>query len=211
MRLKKNMLFPMAMLAFFLIGLPLGSYYYLKRGYNYRLAALQALDNDFGKLPEFTIVGPEGEAISSSALNGGLVVVNFFPEGDENLKAKLGDYLYRLHDQFDDRNEVAFVTHLRDSAQAEAFLQKYELTDKEQCFFVPGGKDFPAKYAHEGLPDWKGQTIYPYFLLADSSLTIRNFYDMRQDTSIKRLVEHMAMIIPRKPERDIIFKRETEK
>ena len=48
-------------------------------------------------------------------------------------------------------------------------------------------------------------------VLADTTLTIRRYYDLREEQQIKRMVEHIAIILPRIEEKDLVFQREIEK
>jgi hypothetical protein len=202
----------MAVLLFFLVVLPMGSYYYLKQGYDYRLAALNELDNDLGKLPGLSLMDIDSHAVVVPELQGNLVVVNFYPAEDKGLQEQLGVYMSKLHDQFDDRNDVQFIMHSPVGADAQAlrkYREDYEFEDAGQCHILPTEDREYLEYKHDSLPPMAQP--YPYFFLSDTTLTIRNFYDMREENDMKKLVEHIAMILPRIPEKDIVFKRDAEK
>ena len=48
-------------------------------------------------------------------------------------------------------------------------------------------------------------------VLADLSSQIRHYYDPMVNEDMGKLVEHMAMILPQDKDKDIVFRRESEK
>ena len=52
---------------------------------------------------------------------------------------------------------------------------------------------------------------YPYFVLIDNELTIRNYYNINEEASMNRLVEHLAIILPRERREKAEHRPEKEK
>lgn len=214
--IKKELVVPMLAFAFFLVLLPLGSYYYLKKGYDYRLAALNELKNDYGTIPTFDLVDTDSQQISTTALKVNLVLLNIFPAAYPELQKTLGETLVKLHDQFDDRNDLQFIFQVPSEqspsiSQLQAYQEQYEFADPGQCHLLATPTTTIAALNRDSLPRWQLNDSYPYFFLTDTTLTIRHYYDYSKLEDVKKLVEHIAIMLPRQEEPDIIFKRDTEK
>ncbi len=198
-----------------LVLLPLGSWYYLQQGLDYRLSALHELE-DFGALPAFTLRTIDGQPLERADLAGKVVIAAFMTTGDAGQRQNFGEELRRLHLQFDEGDGVVFLTHLldtlADTPEAVArFASDYELNDEQQCFFLTGPPATIRQLAGDAykIPGkLEGNT---YLALTDTTLTVRKHFDIAQPEEVKRLVEIVAIILPQVKERDLVFKREQEK
>jgi hypothetical protein len=198
-----------------LIVFPAVSWYYLNSGLQYRRAAMEELD-DYGTFPNAPWTLADGSAISPAFLHGKMILANVLPVEDQELYQQFGRTIQKLHDQFDERNELAFLALVPgDSAQvyerAEAFRNAFELSDNAQIFFLTVGKEKLGDIRSRILQPQEGVNEDALFLLADTSATIRRYYDVREEADIKRLVEHIALLLPLKKDRELIFRREAEK
>jgi len=210
----RNILQMLALLLF-LVVLPLGSWIYLRNGLDYRLEALEEL-RDYGSIAPFELPTYKQDTVAPAILQGKLVVASFLDFSDEALTRRTGEYLNKLHEQFDERPDLLFLQHVLDDPGGEriqAFELEHRLNDQDQCLFLvdPSG-DMEARvriaYRFSEAP---AAPIPAQLVLADTTLTIRHYYDLRNEAEIKRMVEHIAIILPRVEERDLVFKRETEK
>ncbi|MCB0634458.1 MAG: hypothetical protein R2824_32750 [Saprospiraceae bacterium] len=208
-------IFQFGALVMLLIVFPAVSWYYLNSGLQYRKAAMEELD-DYGTFPNAPWTFADGSVISPSFLQGKMILAHVLPAAGQELDEQFGHTLQKLHHQFDERNELVFLSLVPgDSAQvaqrAEQFKTTYSLNDGAQIFFLQVGKD--------KLEDIRSRILQPredidqdvLFLLTDTSATIRRYYDVREESEIKRLVEHIALLLPLKKDRELIFKREAEK
>lgn len=201
-----------------LVAFPAISWYYLQIGLDYRLDTMDKL-GDYGKIPAFELITYKLDTLDREDTESNMIVASFFDLDNESLRRSFGENLGKLHDQFDDRNDLLFLQHLlSDVPSAEeisTFEIKYELSDEEQCYFFVGGQPPLEQLAREGyrLPLEQDPELAenPYLVLVDTTGTIRRYYDVRKSEEVKLLVEHIALLLPRQKERDLVFKREQEK
>ncbi|MCB0571331.1 MAG: hypothetical protein KDC66_16280 [Phaeodactylibacter sp.] len=198
-----------------LVGLPLGSWYYLQTGLDYRLQT-RAEMKDYALVPGFTLLNDNDSLVSQNRFQDGLVVGYFFSEPQAEI---YGNTLARLHGQYDERDDIFFLAFNPDTSAAGrsrmlAFAQQYQLADPEQCFFLSGTEDeLQSLAAACKLPFEEHQmslTDNALLFFADS-LIVRGYYDMRRPDELKRLIRHVTYNIPLKKEKELIFQREKEK
>lgn len=213
-----------------LVILPAGSWYYLRSGFSYQKQAWSEL-KDYGQIPSFNLTTQEGVPFKQSDLKGKIVVSNFLSIDQEDSAAKM-DLVKKMHVQFDDRKDMVFVFYGMNSAEdtaadLKAFAEKNGVTDHQQCIFLNGDDSEIRQILQSGFkvpqldqPKDKDNKYelsstavndYPYFILSDTSSMIRNYYDYREEAAITRMIEHIAMILPRAPEKDIELRRDKEK
>lgn len=202
---RKKILQTLALLLF-LVGLPLGSWYYLREGYNYRKALLDDL-GQMGQVPQMSATDIRDSLISMENLRGKVLVLGAIAVGDQTaIEAIRG-----LSDQFAESRAVVFALFGND---AEATRQLGEAYRKQEeaypgmFLFFPGGNPESASLL-ESLPFPEGRGRY--VALADTSHTIRRVYDLGSPAEVKRLVEHLTIVIPGKRTPKPVVKREIEK
>ena len=201
-----------------LVALPAGSWFYLSKGLNYRLRALEELGNH-GGIGDFQLATAGGDTLGRAGIAGRIVVASFFSPSDEALRRRYHEQLSRLHRQFDDGQEVLFLQHLPlDSAlalaRASELQREYGLDDPEQVYFLTGGSpplEVLARDVYRLPAPELAPAENPHLVLADSTLTIRRYYDARQLPEFKRLVEHIAMMLPPQKRKNLVFQREQER
>ena len=210
----------------FIIGMPLGSWYFLQKGFDYNKEIMSELHN-YGRIPDFSLVNQNGDTLTRADMEGKVLVINFFNKEKSSFPLTM-DYLRKIR-QFDDRNDIVFVSHALNSGMGfnlNAIAEKEKLNNNHNLFLKG---DQVEKLLLEGyqIPDLekrgedkkiprstdfsKLNKDYPYFVLVDVSGTIRNYYDINNEKSITRMIEHIALILPRSAEEKAELKRETEK
>ncbi len=197
-----------------LVIFPLGSWYYLRTGLDYRLQAMQEM-KDYGKMPGFALYNYNDSLINAERFAEGLVVGYFFSGRHENLYA---EKLAKLHEQFDERDDVFFLafadTITANRGRMEQFATTHTLVDDEQNFYLLGSPEEVGRLAEGShIPfEESGMSLSDNSLLffADS-LMVRGVYDMEEEGSMKRLVKHMTLNIPPKKDKELLFEREVEK
>lgn len=215
MAISSRTIFQFGALIMLLIVFPAVSWYYLNSGLQYRRAAMEELD-DYGTFPNAPWTMVDGSTISPGFLHGKMILANVLPAKDEGLYDQFGHTLQKLHHQFDERNELVFLSLVPgDSAQvinrAERFRESFDLNDGAQLFFLQVGNNKLEELRSRLLQPQEEISEDAMFLLTDTSATIRRYYDVREEADIKRLVEHIALLLPLKKDRELIFRRETEK
>ncbi len=220
-----------AALLLFLVGLPLGSWYYLDKGLTYNKELMAEL-KDYGQMPDFKFMDENGNSLSKKQFAGKVVVVNFFNTSSNSYTKKV-DYLQRFYKQFHAVKELAVVSFSLEpdrtnSDDLQAVAKKADLAN-DQNVYLTGDRAEMLRVLAKGfqVPDLKNRaedrTIprsnslsslpneYPYFVLIDDKGMIRNYYDVNDEKAVINLVEHTAMIIPKKSEEKAVLKREKEK
>lgn len=217
-----------------LIIFPILSWVYLKAGLDYQREARAELIN-YGELPEFRFTNFKGEEFNKDSLKSEMAILSFIGE-NENYNKTMLEMMQQLHTQFGKSNNLQFlVMPLLRSKASVTYLQnlanEYQLNDEVQHHFLSGivsniqlwlGEEI--KIPTEKIVDekevttWKlesnaSQAIndYPFFVLVDTAHTIRNYYNYTNYDEVKRMVEHIAIILPQPKERDAIIQREKEK
>jgi len=218
-----------------MIIFPLLSWFYLKQGLDYQRSTRSELVN-YGKLAPFGLSNLKGQEFNLDSLKSQMAVISFIGENDSDNKTML-KMQQQLHDQFGKSNNLHFlaIPLLKNKATFQYLgdlANEYNLTDPIQHHFLSGkilairnwlGTEIKVpkeKVAKEegGTPLWILEkdhsneiTDYPYFVLVDTSMNIRNYYNYKNYDEVKRMVEHIAIILPQPKQRDAIIQREKEK
>lgn len=212
---KIRSIFNIVALFLMVIALPALSWYYLKRGFDDRIATMGEIQ-DFGKIPSFSLSTTSGETISENDLERNVVVASFLSTEHPELRSIYGKRLNKLQDQFHDRNRVKFAIHQvgdtsNTSDRLKQFAKAYELNNKPAVLLLNNGAQLATSAYKLPLEQKIKLEDNPYLVLIDTTLTIRNYYDVRAEEEMKKLVHHLTMILPPTPRKDIYFKREKEK
>jgi len=210
--------FQLGALVLLLIVFPAASWYYLNSGLQYRRTAMSEL-KAYGHFPDQSWTLVNGDPLSPDFLQKKMLVAYVLPDRSQDpLTGAFGQTLKQLHDQFDERDELVFLTVFHGEGSemarsADQFTENFGLTDEEQLFFVGVNEPEFAGMQKSIFQPKPGPADEPgaFFLLTDTTSTIRRYYDVRQESEVKRLVEHIALLLPLKKDRELIFKREVEK
>jgi len=187
-----------------LVVLPLGSWYYLQGGLNWRKQAQSELQ-DYGKIRSATIIYADGT--KENLLQGKVCVIHFFgsnPDLTEENR-KILDTCERLFTQFGYKpgaqiDEFRMVM-IAQGGTAEFKTHAQTLPSSEYVNWVWTG----------ALGSWQtilfnGYDMYcqrnninpvsHYYALSDTSGTIRRFYNAMDEKEVGRMVEHIALLLP---------------
>jgi hypothetical protein len=196
----------------FLVVLPVGSWYYLRSGYQYRKAALEELQ-DLGKVQAFSAVTSSGDTLSEKDLEGHTLIAAFLPEEAGERKALIGQ-LDKLYRQFDARNDILFVSHYEagtplDTSMAETYPL---MQDTVQWVAFALSPDMYLSMAKDSYGVFEGDRVNSSLLtLVDTASVIKRHYDSKDNQQMGRLIEHITIVMPRTPEKDVLIRREKEK
>jgi len=221
----KNIIQGLALSAM-LIAFPAMSWYYLQAGFNYQLNARQEL-KDYGEIPFQNGISLQSQTIDNEQLKKNLSVFCFLNTTRDNT-AQLA-LLKKLNRQFADEKVLFLVYDLNGNMEAlKTKAATYELLNDKKVWLMDADQtnslailkgiqkpDFEKGKDTDGnltlTPIAKGTTDYPYFVLVDTKLQIKNYYDYQNEDQVKRLVEHLAMIMPREKQMKPEIYREKEK
>ncbi|MCR9102589.1 MAG: hypothetical protein NXI25_21730 [bacterium] len=198
-----------------LVVLPLGSWYYLQTGLNYRIQAINELE-DIAPLADFELVNYNDSLIDAARFADQLVIGHFYTGAHQ--KAYF-DLLQRMKEQFDERKDVYFLTFragtdIATRAESAQLLLDSGVEDPEQFFFLHGEAAQVANLAEamklEGTVQSGSLVDNARLFFADSAM-VRSTYDMNNAEDLKLLIKHITLNLHPVEEPDIIFERETEK
>ena len=215
-----------------LVGFPLLSWYYLTTGYNYQMDARSEL-KDYGKLPSFSFTNHLGGTYTSDSLENIMSVISFFGKNGK-ANQEMFNVMRKLNTQFGDNPNlellIVSIESEVDSPGVLAGLFAVNQFDEKQHHFLTSsdldiqrwigeGIKVPTKWevkenepAEIQLEENKSGKIedFPFFILVDKNQTIRNFYHVDKENEIKRMVEHIAILLPREVKPDIEMKEKKE-
>lgn len=205
----------------FLILLPAGGYYYLTKG---KMAYLE--NREFltpkGKLPAFEMTDAMGNTVRNDSLAGKFFVANFFRAGCKGDCLKMNEAMANWLEVFNDRNDVAAVSHVIGSDSLLAGLADefdwYKNANSDQWKLVGGSEEELAKLALDGyrLREQRNRSEEnwlddPVLILMDDSLQVRAFFNCLQPDSLSQLIYNTAWLFPPVPKPKIKYRPETEK
>lgn len=174
----------------FIIGAPAVSYIYLTYGLDYRKEALAALQPKSSVQP-FQLVVDSSYTLIDDQMQGRVTLVSFVEGKDEDWT-----YLSALYDQYNARKELQFWTF-------------YELVSPPDS--ISSTNDWKLfELQRDAYSTWS-QTAFAvevpeyHHMLIDTANSVRNVYNADQRQQLVQLIEHMAIVLPRTAESDIIY------
>ncbi|MEL7021518.1 MAG: hypothetical protein AAGK47_07920 [Bacteroidota bacterium] len=209
-RSKSRNVFQILALFLMLVILPFGSFYYLRKGFNYQKAAWAELQ-DRAVVPRFELRDLRGNIVDSDSLSRKIVVANFVSYDDLKDNALWVERFQQLSGQFHDRKEFEIISYLTDkdslaANERAALLEGSGLRNPEQWHVLYGNSREVQKMADQfQFPN----AASPYFALIDT-LMVKNYYRADQLEEFSRMSQHIALILPRAIEKDIILERDKE-
>lgn len=212
----KGLIFQFIMLMALLAITPIGTYFWMRGGVDYRAERLAEL-KDFGQVGNFKAVDAKGMPFDTTNISGKMALVTFMPEDKAEAK-KLMERIelveYQMEEQLDQRKDMLFLFY---TTSSDLLTYSRDLMAKENDKFVfvnvtPAemNRIKAESYQLKNAAELGVNSQYP-LALADLSSTIRHYYDPMKNADMGRLVEHMAMILPQDKDKDIVFRRESEK
>lgn len=200
---------------FFIVIIPLGSYYYLKRGYDYRKDAMKKMQN-LGPLPTMDFTTVDGRKVVADSLQGRMVIASAFSLKNEAEAEQFAELISKLYDQFEETGRLVLLSFGIDPQYDQAsaissFATKYGLANKPLMYWIPADSSGMDKVIDHLYFPSSSSDSYPYFALSDTSQTVQNHYSIEDMDAIREMVTHTAMFLPLKPRKRVVFKRETEK
>lgn len=182
----------LVLLGLLLVVLPLGSYLYLEWGFDYRVAALDELE-EFGPIAtavDYEVAGPPT-----------VDVIYVVPERSDD---SVAHSIANLHHTWDDQPLVQFVGIGTDGPTV--------IGDAKQAQRIPRTAENLARFAElaERDPHCTRVPVAQRAVVVDTAGTVRRCYDLHVGREVNRLVEHLTMLVPLPEKQDMILEREQE-
>lgn len=167
-------LIPILILFLMFIVLPIGSYLYLSKGVDYRLAALEMVLPK-GELIDFEYY-VDGVALSSKTLDKKTALIHVNEDSDDT------KYLDMIYDQFKQSPNLELLKIVSDSLVEEV--------DGFHRVYSPSAKAIMEKYSGKDI------------ILVDTAMQVRSYYDLN-DSTVNELVRDISVILPLKKKSSI--------
>ncbi|MEM1217214.1 MAG: hypothetical protein AAGJ82_16075 [Bacteroidota bacterium] len=198
----------------FLVVFPLGSYLYLKKGYDYQKAALSDLRKTHRLTNYDQLQLLDGE-LAEGGLQGSMYLLGLMPSASQTEVSRYGKLLFKLHDQFNhaDNLQIWSLFEQQDSAFTTNFQLQHELpNDSTQLlYWTAAERDWGGFLAQLGLtPEEESTLDKGAFVLVDDSLYVRRAYALADDEQIRQLVERTAILLPERGKPDPEVRRKQE-
>ena len=202
MNIKTKNVIKILALGLILVVLPGGAWVYLQMGLNYQKDARAEL-KDFEAFPLDRLYSQSGVNYDTIQGDEKLKLVCFWEKESQR------ELLNKLYDQFGSSGGLEFVLIHTGSQmgelEADEFVS-YLNVDPKKLQNLKNGFGKPIFTSNES-----GNTIvdtvnkkedfslqsYPYFILMDFENKIKNYYDSRDKAQVNRMVEHIAILIPK--------------
>ncbi len=208
-RLNQKSLIQFGLLFLILVVLPAGSFLYLKRGLDFRKDVTSRMQ-DYGKLTTFP-GNPLFEVVPDS-LAGRLWFVAQIDLAAAEDAAVFQREMSKLVEQFDTTTTVSFVLVLSSADDDMDRLQTF----LRGSGVVGDGRTYVYQADTADWEKWQQQMQWPagkspQIAVVTADRQINAYYSLRSQEDIGDLVRLGAMIMPRKKDKELIFKREVEK
>lgn len=188
-----------AALFLILVGLPAVSWLYLRGGFNWRKEAVAELAN-YGKIRGAYIIWPDGTR--DDMLKSKVVVLHIFGENPDLTDAnrEILDTCEKLFNQFG-KNSTFRMALISEGGTAEfrSYHQKMSSSDHVAWTWTGGLGSWRTVILNGYESFCLAEGIDPdreYYALADTSGTIRRFYDALDKKQVDRMVQHIAILLP---------------
>lgn len=188
-----------ALLVIFVI-LPGISWFYLKGGLQWRRDA-QAELGVYGKIRSVPVVWPDGQ--KEDQAGGKVCVVYLFgAEPDATpINKRVLDVCEKLSQQFGDNPAFRLVMVSEGgTSEFKSYYQKLPSADKDVWLWHGALSSWTTILANGYEQYCVARRVDPYpapIALADADGTIRRFYNTEKDKEMGRLVEHIAILLPK--------------
>ncbi len=199
---KKRKWFMYVFLTLMLAVLPAMSWYYLKNGLDYQLEIRNEL-KDLGEMPVPAANQINRlDSLQNQVFDKKMVVVGIGAKNDLPLEET--KFIY---EQFSERKDIVFLTISNDDSACLDFRNSNSL-DPLQWTVIGAEKPYSDIYEEYSFPS---QNPEQFLALVDTNLVVRSHYQVTEEARRNRLIETLAVLMPKDEEREIKYRAETEK
>jgi hypothetical protein len=187
-------------LAIILVVLPAISWIYLRNGLNWRKEA-QAELKAYGKVRSAPVIYPDGTKYDR--LKGKVCVIHYFGENPDltDSNRRIIDDGQKLFEQFG-QNDAFRIVMVSQGGTSEFRSHYQKLPSIDYATWVWAGavgswKTILVNGYESYCLEEKIQPAQEYYALSDTSGTIRRFYDALDEAQVSRMVQHIAILLPK--------------
>ncbi len=200
--------------------IPIGSWYYLKQGLNYRKQRIGSL-NAFGNWGDsMSLKLIDGKDFTTDSLRGRFVVVNIFDPADSTDKNQIAasKQMQRFQEAFGKERSDIYCLSLpvgahTDSALVAAYAKRYHANSRVWRV-AKATENVPIlvdSLNYEKFGKSKDPIKQPIFALIDNKFKIRNYYDGTQKEDVNAMIEVISIIMPPKAVPSIKYRKPEER
>lgn len=196
----------LAVLFLILVVLPAGSWYYLRGGLNWHRQAVAELRH-YAQIRPVYVILPNGERFDD--LDGKVCVMYNFGSNaaltDDN--KRILDTYQSLFEQFGQHTDQTVRQSFRlvpifesPNAEFRSYFQKLPAADYATWRYSGGIASWNAILDNSYAQFCRDEGVKPsaqYFAVSDTSGAIRRFYNALDDNQVGRMVEHIALLLPK--------------
>lgn len=208
----KKLIFQFIMLMLLLAVTPIGTYFWMREGVDYRAKRLAELE-DFGKVGNFSALNAKGEPFDTSDLRDKMALAIFLPENQTDAKSlmeRIELVEHQMEEQLDQRKDMLFLFYST-ATDLDTYAKNLINKENDKFVFVQVNATEMNRLKKEAYRLSTSAENKNPLALVDLGGTIRHYYNPMSNADMGKLVEHMAMILPQDKDKDIVFRRESEK
>lgn len=209
---KKRNWLGIAALLVLLVVFPVMSYIYMKAGFDYQVDARKELQ-DLGEVPRFPTETIFGDTLTGKDQGKQVRLLAFFDPAEAEELAISGKYFSEIYEQFDEMDwfRMEFMVPEQSKRSLQDYLAEKGMEESAKIFFYGTTQSRePVNQQLHIADDLRARLNV--VALADTTGTVRQYYDLSNGKQFVRLIEHIAMMRP--PEKDerqeALFQRERE-
>ena len=207
---QKRNIWAVALMLILLAVLPVISYIYMKKGYDYQFEARSELAKlgPAMELPELTFFG---DTLVGADMGKQVQLLAYFDPKDKETLELSGKYFGEIHEQFNDAKwfRMDLLVPSGREVALKTYQEEHKMDDAYQVFFYKTNKG--AGEVNQSLYI-KAQDVRQanFVALADTTGTVLNTYDLSDGKQFVRLIEHIAILRPAEKKEKALFRRERE-
>lgn len=176
---------------------PAIAWFSLQSGLDHHVKSKSEL-KQLGSVADFSAKDQSNALISPQALRGKVSVLNFLP-ADPAASKNLAERMAKVHQSYNETEDVNFVSFIPVDSTVTLLDRAIGLGIKDA-----------AQWHLVGLPldEWTRLSTNAFKLpdptsvtLVDTSMTVRNYYDVHSNPAMGRMVEHIALVLPKQKRR----------
>ncbi|MCR9286684.1 MAG: hypothetical protein NXI23_04750 [Bacteroidetes bacterium] len=216
-----NKLHPLKVIGIMLVlfGLPLGSWFFMKSGADFRMASINEMGK-YGEIQDFDLELSNGKRLTKEDVAKKVLMVNFLSADDLD-NNEVFDRLKWIQEQFQERllkrTDFMFLSHIKFDSISD--LNKYQIEiDKDEgknyrrWNLLSGEAEVLSNLAKNSyhLPLKEGESTFdnPYLAIVDTDMQVRYFYNIFEKDDVAKLMMHLSILLPPQDDRKVEIKTE---